>query len=146
MIENCTKSMNKPCCGNVVCMMSHTKKCCWHEDIRKDKNMMYIDGYGDVNVSYYGINVPIDIYYCPNCKTSKETIHDILDSLNKIMEPPELYHDRITRFEKEKSNKIKNKIKSIDLINNKKKEKENEKKMKEWRKEYALRYGFKYED
>ncbi len=96
MSESNTITIYKSCCKDNLCILPHTTKCCWHEDIRRNKNIMYIDGYGDVDVSYYGITVPMDLYYCPSCKKTDDTISGILDKLNKLMENPEDYHKRRT--------------------------------------------------
>lgn len=91
----------KDCCEN-KCQLPHTSKCYWHEDRRKNKNIMYIDGYGDVDVSYYGFIHPVDLYYCPGCKKTAENVGTIIKQLETIMEDPDKYSARITAQKKAK--------------------------------------------
>jgi hypothetical protein len=95
----CAKPDGKPCYGSPkVCQLTKTSSCCWHEDKRKNKAVLYIDGYGDVDVdtSSYLVDIPVDIYYCPSCKKSETTIGSILEILKERMEPPEEYAKKIT--------------------------------------------------
>lgn len=142
MQEKCTKSEGISCCTNSLCILPHTKKCCWHEDTRENKGIMYVDGYGDVDVKYYGITVPIDLYYCPECKQTTETISGILEKLNKLMEEPEEYQKRKTMEVNTINRKIRDKVKSINALKEKKNQHQKEKELKEWQIWYAKKYGF----
>ena len=120
----CNKLKGLPCCeGSHTCQMEKTQYCCWHEDKRTNKNMFYLDLYGWIDPSYYGITIPVDLYYCPSCKVTDKHAGDIIDAMKKVMEPPDKYKERIT-LEKEKGIKIYKK--KVNIIT-KKIEKEKEK-------------------
>jgi len=100
---DCQKKNNKPCSNSSKpCMLTKTSKCCWHEDTRhrNEMNKIYIDEYGYIDVTYYGFTVPVDMYYCPNCKITTETADNIIEQLKQVMEDPEAYKRRIYLAEK----------------------------------------------
>jgi len=76
-----------PCMGDVPCQNTKTEKCCWHSDIRtvKEKNTIYFDMHGDVDLTTFGLTVPEDIYYCPSCKITKESSIDIINDITKTL-------------------------------------------------------------
>jgi len=69
------------CFSGKLCSNKMTKECCWHEDIRHNKNIHYVDGYGNVNFSKFGVKLPRDIHYCPTCKITQNSIFDFIKYL-----------------------------------------------------------------
>lgn len=65
----CCKGNGISCKTKSLCENS-TNLCCWHADVRENKNVFYIDGYGELDLTRYGLAVPQDIHYCPSCKIS----------------------------------------------------------------------------
>lgn len=76
------------CISGKICDNINKKiHCCWHQDLRKNKNMIYIDGYGEINVSKLNIVLPDDLFYCPSCKMSPENPVVLMEEIkNKISE------------------------------------------------------------
>jgi hypothetical protein len=72
------------CFSGKLCSNTKTDHCCWHEDQRKNKNIHYVDMYGMVNFSRYGVILPPDIHYCPTCKITTHTISDFIGCLPPI--------------------------------------------------------------
>ncbi len=70
---NCT-------CASKTCSMKKNPKCCWCTDKRtnKEKKLLYLDGYGKVDLTYLGVEIPIDIHYCPSCKLTKMTVNELV--------------------------------------------------------------------
>ena len=110
------------CVSGKLCENTKTHGCCWHEDKRKNKNVIYIDGYGDIDPTTFslitfGLTVPQDIHYCPSCKVTKETVGEIIDRITKVLPSPEEYQRRLTLEQKEKdriaTEKIRERLKII---------------------------------
>ena len=80
------------CISGNLCEKTKTDYCCWDEDKRKNKNLFYLDNYGEIDPTPYGITVPADIHYCPSCRTTKETLAEIIERLLLILPDPEMYH------------------------------------------------------
>ena len=80
------------CISGNLCENTKTDFCCWHEDRRKNKSIFYLDKYGEIDPTPYGITVPADIHYCPSCRTTKETLAEIVERLYQILPDPEIYH------------------------------------------------------
>jgi len=59
--------------------------CCWHEDKSRNKNIIYIDGYGKINAQKHGFEVPIDIFYCPSCKISSVNPTVLIEQIKKYL-------------------------------------------------------------
>lgn len=76
-----------PCMGESPCQNTKTEKCCWHSDIRtvNEKNTIYFDMHGDVDLTTFGLTIPEDIYYCPSCKITKESSIDIINDITKTL-------------------------------------------------------------
>jgi hypothetical protein len=72
------------CFSGKLCSNTRTKHCCWHEDRRNNKNIHYVDMYGMVNFSSYGVKLPPDIHYCPTCKITTHNICDFIGCLPPI--------------------------------------------------------------
>jgi hypothetical protein len=53
---------------------------------KKEKKLLYLDGYGKVDLSYLGVEIPVDIHYCPSCKMSKITIDELLDKFSESLQ------------------------------------------------------------
>ena len=75
-------------CNEMICHMKKNPKCCWCMDKRskKEKKLLYLDGYGKVDLSYLGVDIPIDIHYCPGCKICKVTIDELLDKFSESLQ------------------------------------------------------------
>jgi len=79
------------CVSGILCENIKTDYCCWHEDKRINKNIFYLDKYGEIDPTLYGLTIPVDIYYCPSCRTTKETLAEIIERLHKVLPDPESY-------------------------------------------------------
>jgi hypothetical protein len=95
------------CVSGKLCENTKTHGCCWHEDKRSNKNVIYIDGYGDIDPTAlslisFVITIPQDIHYCPSCRVTKETSGEIIDRITKLLPSPEEYQRRLTLEQKEK--------------------------------------------
>lgn len=86
------------CISGILCENSKTTFCCWHKDIRTNKNIIYIDTYGEVNLTKFKLSIPPDLYYCPSCKITKEKPSDIIDNVITLLPPPNEYN-RIKQLE-----------------------------------------------
>jgi hypothetical protein len=81
--------MTRQCMGECPCQNTKTEKCCWHYDIRtvKEKNTIYFDMHGDIDLTTFDMIIHEDIYYCTSCKITKESSDDITKTLSlKIKE------------------------------------------------------------
>ena len=91
-----------PCMSKYSCHNIKTKYCCWHEDIRThtEKNTIYLDRYGEIDLTAFDMLVPQDIHYCPSCRITTESAADII---NKIMEtlPQKIKEQQIAEREAE---------------------------------------------
>ena len=123
------------CVSGSLCQNTKTTGCCWHEDRRTNKNLIYIDGYGDIDPTTLSLNsfdliVPPDIHYCPSCKVTKETLAEIIERIKEILPTPEEYQKKLTMEQKERDRIIaeklreRQKIEAARLIKNKKKAQE----------------------
>lgn len=135
MNESCDLSLpcKRPgiCVSGILCQNTKTPGCCWHEDRRTNKNIIYIDGYGDIDPSIFSLTsfdltIPPDIHYCPSCKVTKETLAEIIERIRKMLPSPEEYQRILTMKQKEIERKMKErqKIEAARLIKNKKKAQE----------------------
>ena len=98
------------CVSGILCENTKTHGCCWHEDKRKNKNVIYVDGYGDIDptafsLASFGLTVPQDIHYCPSCKVTKETLGEIIERITKVLPSPEEYQRMLTLEQKRKKEK-----------------------------------------
>jgi hypothetical protein len=75
------------CISNSLCQNTKTPSCCWHEDKRDNKNIIYIDNYGKIDVTEFGLSIPQDLYYCPGCKITKEKSSKIINNLLLTLPP-----------------------------------------------------------
>jgi len=73
------------CLSKRLCDNIKTTSCCWHEDIRDNKNIIYLDKYGSIDLSIYNLSIPPDIYYCPSCKITEESSFDIINNILRIL-------------------------------------------------------------
>lgn len=137
-MSHCQKSNGKACCeAKNPCEFKHTMYCCWHEDKRMNKNMFYLDLYGWIDPTYYGVTIPIDLYYCPSCKVTNKHAGDIIDNLKNVMEPPDKYQERITLEKDRQLKEYKKKTNAISL----KIEKDEKMKFRAERKLFCEKYG-----
>lgn len=82
-MDICLKPSRLPCGKSPsVCLLKHIPHCCWCTDTRSiaEKNTVFLDKYGFVDLRDYRVNVPIDIHYCPGCKCSTESRDDLVKS------------------------------------------------------------------
>jgi hypothetical protein len=95
-----------PCMGECPCQNTKTEKCCWHSDIRtvKEKNTIYFDMYGDVDLTTFDMTIPEDIYYCPSCKVTKESTVSFINNIMKTLAPKIQERQQIELKEKELAN------------------------------------------
>jgi hypothetical protein len=70
---------NRPdiCTSGSLFKNTKTTYCCWHEDIRINKNKIFINTYGEIDLTKYNLSIPQDLYYCPSCKVTK-IMHQML--------------------------------------------------------------------
>lgn len=104
------------CVSGCLCQNTKTPGCCWHEDKRTNKNIIYIDGYGDIDPSAFSMTsfdftIPHDIHYCPSCKVTKETLAEIIERIRKMLPSPEEYQRILTMKQKEIDRKMKERLK-----------------------------------
>jgi hypothetical protein len=95
------------CVSGCLCQNTKTLGCCWHEDKRINKNIIYIDGYGDIDttelsLTSFDLAIPPDIHYCPSCKVTKETLSEIIHKITQMLPSPEEYQRRLTLEQKER--------------------------------------------
>lgn len=86
-MDICLKPSRLPCGKSPsVCLLKHIPHCCWCTDTRSiaEKNTVFLDKYGFVDLRDYRVNVPIDIHYCPGCKCSTESRDDLVKELEKL--------------------------------------------------------------
>lgn len=107
------------CVSGSLCQNTKTPGCCWHEDKRTNKNIIYIDGYGDIDPTAFGLTsfdltIPPDIHYCPSCKVTKETLAEIIERIRKMLPSPEEYQRILTMKQKEIDRKMKERQKIED--------------------------------
>lgn len=125
------------CVSGSLCQNTKTPGCCWHEDKRKNKNIIYIDGYGDIDptalsLTTFGLTVPPDIHYCPSCKVTKETVGEIIDKIRKVLPDPEEYQRRLTLEQKKKDRIVAEKIRERLKVENARKVNEILKRSNSW--------------
>ena len=130
------------CVSGKLCENTKTNGCCWHEDKRSNKNIIYIDGFGDIDptafsLTTFGLTVPQDIHYCPSCKVTKETVGEIIERITKVLPSPEEYQRRLTLEQKEKERIFAEKMKERLRILTARKAHEDKKKNQE---KYPWRY------
>jgi len=102
------------CVSGKLCQNTKTPGCCWHEDKRTNKNIIYIDGYGDIDLTAFSLTIPPDIQYCPSCKVTKETLGEIIERIRKMLPSPEEYQRMLTMKQKEIERKMKERQKIED--------------------------------
>ncbi len=75
-------------CSDKSCFMKKNPKCCWCMDKRtkKEKKLLYLDGFGKVDLSYLGVDIPIDIHYCPSCKVTKTSIEELVSKFTESLQ------------------------------------------------------------
>jgi hypothetical protein len=125
------------CVSGKLCENTKTHGCCWHEDKRKNKNIIYIDGYGDIDptafsLTSFGLTVPQDIHYCPSCKVTKETVGEIIERIRKVLPDPEEYQRKLTLEQKQKERIVAEKIRERLKVENARKIHELIKKNNSW--------------
>lgn len=100
MVRQCRRPA--ACVSSCLCDNMKTTYCCWHEDVRTDdeKNTIYLDRYGKIDLTMFDMTVPQDIHYCPSCRLTTESAADII---NKIMEtlPQKIKEQQIAEREAE---------------------------------------------
>ncbi len=88
-MDECCKFPNICVSGKICSNVNKKIKCCWHMDDRIDKNIIYVDGYGYIDPTYYLVKIPCDLYYCPTCKISEVSATEQIEELKKILPPIE---------------------------------------------------------
>jgi len=115
------------CVSGSLCQNTKTHGCCWHEDRRVNKNIIYIDCYGDIDLTSFNLEVPADIHYCPSCRVTKETLAELIDRIKEMLPTPEEYQKKLTIEQKKKDQILAEKlrerqqIEAARIVKNKKK-------------------------